>query len=106
MRRLLLPALLLTALGLWPREGRSEPLPAPRPLAPAIVPPPQVWPPPPPYRRSAYAVWQYYGVNNNGWILPLVIDDGLGGFYLYHGIPYTGISTHLINYRPYAMDSP
>jgi hypothetical protein len=105
MRRLLLPALMLSALGLWPNEGRCQPLPAPRPLPPAVVPAPPVWPPPPPYRPSAYAVWQFYGVNSTGWILPRVIDDGMGGFYLYRGIPYTGISTQMIDYRPYGIDS-
>jgi hypothetical protein len=106
MRRLLLPALLSCALGLWPNEGRAQPLPAPRPLPPAFVPPPSTFPPPPPFRRSAYEIWQYYGINNTGWFLPLVIDDGFGGVYRSDGTPYTGISTHMINYMPYGMDSP
>ncbi len=106
MRRLLLPALLVGALGLWPKEGRSQPLPAPRPVPPVVMPPAAPFPPPPPYRRSAYEVWQYYDVNNTGWWLPLVIDNGLGGAYRYQGIPFTGVPTRMINYMPYARDSP
>ncbi|SRR5579884_2524700 len=106
MRRLLLPVLLLMALGMCRNEARAEPLPAARPLPPAAVPLPMPYPPPPPYRRSAYEVWQYYDVNNTGWFLPLVIDDGAAGFYRYRGIPFTGISTHMINYMPYGNDTP
>lgn len=80
----------------------DEPLPPPRPVEAAPVPAPVVLYPI--YRVSAYAVWDHYGVDRNGYFKPRVIATPAGAFYSYTGKPYPWTSTNSRNYMPYATD--
>ncbi|HXG09125.1 MAG TPA: hypothetical protein VNK04_04990 [Gemmataceae bacterium] len=83
----------------------GEPLPAPRPLAPAVVPLPSPWPGPHPFmRRSRYEVWQYWGVDRQGFFKPLVVASPYGAYYLYNGKPYPWAYTHPLDWMPYVVD--
>jgi hypothetical protein len=103
MRIRLVPLALVTTLvctsGLF-----AQSLPPPRVLPPPggatlfVMPPagrplPPMAGPPPGYRPSAYQVWQYYGVNYQGWLVPRVIQVQGGGYYLYNGylFPYVNV---------------
>lgn len=69
----------------------QEALPTPRVVVPAAPPPVVVVPLPPGVsfkRTSAYDVWQYQGVTQNGRFRPLVIYGPEGAYYLYDGRPY------------------
>ena len=78
----------------------GEPLPAPRgypvssPYSPAM----------PYYRRSAYAVWQYYGVDRTGHFRPLVVYSPYGAYYRYNGAPFPWTTTHPLEWMPYVVD--
>jgi hypothetical protein len=82
----------------------DETLPAPRPVpAPIIYPP--AFSPRPYYRKSAYEVWQYYGVDRQGRFVPRVVRSPYGDyFYLYNGVPYTWTTSHQLDFMPYAVD--
>jgi hypothetical protein len=59
-----------------------------------------------PYRVSRYQHWQYYGVNPAGWWVPRALDAGpYGSWWAFNGHAYGWVSTHMINYMPYASDS-
>jgi hypothetical protein len=79
----------------------DEPLPR-RVPAPVIYPPPYA--PPVYYRRSAYEVWQYYGVDRQGQFRPRVIYSPSGAYYLYNGAPFPWTSTRQLEFMPYAVD--
>jgi hypothetical protein len=100
--------------------GRADSLPAPRPV-PGAVPGPVAAPVAPAmplyYRRSAYEVWQYYGVDRQGYFKPLVIyPPGGHAFNAYSGKPFPwaavypeeftqGVQgTPYRSYMPYAHD--
>lgn len=91
-------ACVLLALGGIARA--DEPLPAPTPLPP----PPGYVAPPPFYRRSAYEVWQYYGVDRSGHFRPRVVYSPSGAYYLYNGRPYPWTTTHPLYWMPYVVD--
>jgi hypothetical protein len=90
-------------------EVRAQVLPPPRAVPPAILPPLVVLPPAgrpvptlplaalpypaPGYQASAYQVWQNYGVNRNGWMVPRVWQFGSDGYWLYNGAPYPYVYT-------------
>ncbi len=76
----------------------DEPAPAPKPV-PAQV----VWPAPY-YRRSAYEVWQYYGVDRYGRFRPRVVYSPYGAYFLYNGAPYPWATTRSLEWMPYVVD--
>jgi hypothetical protein len=55
-------------------------------------------------RRSAYDVWQSYGVNRFGYWRPRVIAAPYGAYYHYNGEPYFWTTTHSLEYMPYVVD--
>lgn len=76
----------------------SEPAPAPRVLGPAPLPHPAFM------RRSAYEVWQYYGVDRQGFFKPLVIYSPYGAYYLYDGTSYPWAQVYPRDWMPYVVD--
>ena len=79
----------------------DDPLPAPRALPDNA---PVYFPTMPIYRRSAYDVWQFYGVDRQGRFRPRVIYSPSGAYYLYNGVPFPWTITHPIEFMPYAVD--
>jgi hypothetical protein len=76
-----------------------------------VLPPPRVVETPPTYffsqpyyRRSAYEVWQYYGVDRTGYFRPRVIYSPYGSYYLYNGAPFPWTTTHQREFMPYVVD--
>ena len=97
MRALL--AILLTSLGIGfcsAREPLSEPTPEPAPLPYVEIRP---W-----GRVNRYAIWQNYAVDRYGYFRPRVIYTPEGAFYYYDGRPYPYLTTHPLNFMPYAGD--
>jgi hypothetical protein len=80
----------------------DEPLPPPRRVEPAPAPAPVVIYPY--YRVSAYAVWDHYAVDRQGFFRLRVIDTPTGAFYSYNGKPYPWTTTHSRDYMPRATD--
>jgi hypothetical protein len=106
MRRLPAFGVLAVALGLSAAARADDVLPPPRVMPGAAVPlpPPVALAPPPYYRRSAYEVWQYYGVNRAGQWRPRVLYLPHTAFYLETGWPYPWAPTHNTEFMPYARD--
>jgi hypothetical protein len=77
----------------------AEPLPAPRP-----VPAPVYSPYMPYYRRSAYEVWQYYGVDRTGHFRPRVVYSPYGAYYLYDGTPFPWTTNHPLEWLQILVD--
>jgi hypothetical protein len=107
MRQLLTVAVATALLGLSAAAKADDPLPPPRvipgPSVP-LPPPPAYWAPTAHYRTSAYAVWQYYGVNRAGQWRPRVQYLPHAAFYLENGQPYPWAVTHNTEFMPYARD--
>src|SRR5262249_51721621 len=80
----------------------AEGLPPPRPVAPG--------PPAVPYaamtvhRKSAYDVWQNYGVDHYGRFRPRVISTPYGAYYRSNGAPYPWTLTHQNEILPYVVE--
>jgi hypothetical protein len=108
----LIPVVLILGAGsLWAEPPGGDPLSAPRSVPAPSVP---LWPPPasvsapvPYHRVSAYAVWQYYGVDRQGYFRPRVVyEPGYGSYYLYNGQPYPWLTTQPLNIRPFSLGTP
>jgi hypothetical protein len=56
------------------------------------------------YRRSAYDVWQFYGVDRRGFFRPLVVYSPYGSYYRYDGAPFPWTTTHQREFMPYVVD--
>ena len=100
LKRIVLAAGLLL-IGGW--ASADEPLPTPRPLGPVVLPthPPVVLP----YTRTShYQVWQYYGVDRQGYFKPLVVYSPHGAYYLYNGQPFPWAATHPLEWMPKVVD--
>jgi hypothetical protein len=80
-------------------SAADEPAPSPR-----IVSEPVLFGPPPFYRKSAYDVWQYYGVDRTGHFRPRVVYSPYGAYYLYNGKPFPWTTTHPLDWMPYVVD--
>jgi hypothetical protein len=103
--RLLLAAVLLSAVLAVPAARGADPeLPPPRVLAPAEAPPPVLPYPPGAVLPNRYAIWQFYGVTNAGHIVPRIIDTPYGYYSPLGPVPYTWVSNHNRYYMPYAWD--
>ena len=97
MRALL--AILLTSLCIGfcsAGEPLSEPTPEPAPLPYVEMRP---W-----GRVNRYAIWQNYAVDRYGYFRPRVIYTPEGAFYYHDGRPYPYLTTHPLNFMPYAGD--
>jgi hypothetical protein len=77
-------------------EPLPEPTPEPAPLPYVEI---QAW-----GRVNRYAVWQNFAVDRHGYFRPRVIYTPEGAFYYYDGRPYPYLSTHPLNFMPYASD--
>jgi hypothetical protein len=55
-------------------------------------------------RRSAYEVWQNYGVDRRGFFRPLVVYSPYGAYYRYNGAPFPWTTTHQREFMPYVVD--
>jgi hypothetical protein len=94
-----LSAILLTGLCVgFCRAG--EPLPEPTP-EPAPLPYVEICPW---GRVNRYAIWQNYAVDRYGSFRARVIYTPEGAFYYYDGRPYPYLTTHPLNFMPYAGD--
>jgi hypothetical protein len=77
-----------------------------------VLPPPRVVIETPPtyfisqpyFRRSAYEVWQYYGVDRTGYFRPRVVYSPYGSYYQYNGAPFPWTTTHQREFMPYVVD--
>jgi hypothetical protein len=56
------------------------------------------------YRRSAYDVWQNYGVDRRGFFRPVVVYSPYGSYYRYNGAPFPWTTTHQREFMPYVVD--
>jgi hypothetical protein len=64
-------------------------------------------PPPGYYRVSAYAHWQYYGVDRFNQFRPRVVLSPYGGaYYLYDGSPYYFVPNQSFNVAPVITGAP
>jgi hypothetical protein len=79
----------------------DEPLPPPHPVV--EVPPSYFFAQPYP-QRSAYEVWQNYGVDRRGFFRPVVIYSPSGSYYRYNGAPFPWTTTHPLEWMPYVVD--
>jgi hypothetical protein len=69
--------------------------------------PPPLYSLPPYHRVSAYSVWQYYGVDRQGYFrLRVAYQPGYGSFYLYNGKPYPWMTTNSLNVQPFSQGTP
>src|SRR5258708_6050392 len=76
------------------------------------LPPPRMVEMPPGYyfggqpysRRSAYEVWQNYGVDRRGFFRPVVVYSPFGSYYRYNGAPFPWTTTHQREFMPYVVD--
>jgi hypothetical protein len=90
------------ALGLCGQTPADDTLPPPQPVLEA---PPSYFISAPPYmRRSAYEVWQNYGVDRQGFFRPLVVYSPYGAYYRYNGAPYPWTTTRPLDWMPYVVD--
>jgi hypothetical protein len=94
MTRLVLSLFTLFVLGSMVRA--DDTLPAPRTVETIVI--------QPVYRRSAYEVWQNYGVDRRGFFRPLVIYSPYGSYYRYNGAPFPWTTTHQREFMPYVVD--
>jgi hypothetical protein len=108
MQRFLVPLIALAALLSVPGVVSADSLPPPRPVATPVAPPVHFLPPPSAYYRvSAYAHWQNYGVDRQGYFRPLVVyEPGYGAYYRYNGQPYPWMTTNSLNIQPSAVGTP
>jgi hypothetical protein len=107
MQRSLVRLTVLAALVSVPGTGRADPLPPPRPVQPAVAPTFFLPPPSAYYRVSAYAHWQNYGVDRQGFFRPLVVyEPGYGAYYRYNGQPYPWMTTNSLNIQPSVAGTP
>jgi hypothetical protein len=88
-------------LGACCRAMADDPLPQPRVVE---MPPGLILGGPPIYRRSAYDVWRYYGVDRRGFFRPVVVYSPYGSYYLYDGAPFPWTTTHQREFMPYVVD--
>jgi hypothetical protein len=79
----------------------DDTLPPPQPVIEA---PPSYFVGTPIYRRSAYEVWQNYGVDRQGFFRPLVVNSPYGAYYRYNGAPFPWTTTHQREFMPYVVD--
>jgi len=87
--------------------GAGEALPQQRLVAPAwAVPGPTASPVPYYPKKSAYDVWQNYGVDRQGHFRPLVIYSPYGAYYRYNGAPFPWASTHPLEFSLTIVGSP
>ncbi len=108
MQRRLVRLTVLAAILIVADATRAEPLPPPRTM-PAPTASPSVFLPPPAayYRVSAYAHWQNYGVDRQGFFRPLVVyQPGYGAYYRYNGQPYPWLTTDSLNVQPSVLGTP
>jgi hypothetical protein len=82
--------------GLATAAEPGEPLPLPRVLLPAA---PIVYP-----RVSKYEVWQYYGIDRQGYFKPLVVATPYGAYYRYDGRPFPWVGNHPLEWMPYVVE--
>ena len=75
----------------------DDPLPPPRVVETITVQP--IY-----YRRSAYDVWQNYGVDRSGFFKPIVVYSPYGSYYRYNGAPFPWTTTHQREFMPYVVD--
>src|SRR5271165_6258453 len=101
---------LCLAMSVWLSPVQAEDLerlPPPRqaPMMEDVAP---AMPPMPAYHRvSAYAVWQYYGVDRfNQWRPRVMISPYGGAYYLYDGSPYYFVPNQSYNVTPTMMGTP
>ncbi len=78
-----MPAVYQPLRGVLPPAGRPVPT---LPLAALPYPVPG-------YRPSAYQVWQNYGVNRSGWIVPRIWQIDNRGYWRYNGAPFPYVDT-------------
>lgn len=100
MRSSTLLAVLFAGLSAAVRSA-GEPPPAPVVVA---APPPYVLVNPQWGRVNRYAVWQNYGVDRFGYFRPRVVYTPDGAFYYSNGRPFPWVSTHPLEFMPYAND--
>ena len=108
MQRSLVRLTVLAALVSVPGAGRADALPPPRQVLTPVAPPLVFLPPPSAYYRvSAYAPWQNYGVDRQGFFRPLVVyEPGYGAYYRYNGQPYPWMTTNSLNIQPSVVGTP
>ena len=108
MRRIVYVAVLTLLSAVAPAPGdekpKEQPLPPPREVQPAPIPAPAPVVILPYQPVSAYAVWDYYAVDRNGYFKPRVIATPYGAYYPLTGKPYPWTTTNMRNYMPYATD--
>jgi hypothetical protein len=75
----------------------GEPLPPPHALTPAPL---LAYP-----RVSRYEVWQYVGIDRQGYFKPLVVAAPYGAYYRVDGRPFPWIYNHPLEWMPYAVDA-
>ena len=106
MQRSLVRLAVLAALLIVVSAGRADPLPPPRPVATPVA-TPHFLPPPAYYRVSAYAHWQNYGVDRQGYWRPLVVyEPGYGAYYRYNGQPYPWLTIDPLVVQPSVLGTP
>ena len=93
MIRLLMSAVVMMIVA---SVTRADDLPPPRVVETFVI--------QPIYRRSAYEVWQNYGVDRSGFFKPLVVYSPYGSYYRYNGAPFPWTTTHQREFMPYVVD--
>jgi len=94
MLRLLMGAFVLVLVGSVTRG--DDPLPPPRVVETITI--------QPIFRRSAYEVWQNYGVDRHGFFRPVVVYSPYGSYYRYNDAPFPWTTTHQREFMPYVVD--
>lgn len=92
--------LIALVLPLGSSAAADEPLPAPRIVSDS----PGYFLSQPYPRRSAYEVWQNYGVDRRGFFRPVVVYSPYGLYYRIDGAPYPWTTTRQLNFMPYVVD--
>jgi hypothetical protein len=90
-----------TLLALCGSAQADEPLSMPRPLP---APSASYFPAKAYYRRSAYEVWQAYGVDRRGFFRPVVVYSPIEPYYLYNSAPFPWALNHPREFMPYVVD--